>query len=42
MDDLQVRLFAGAEKQVRAWTAEGEYVTGQQFADAGLAELFEI
>lgn len=42
VDDLQVRLFAGAEKQVRAWTEKGEYVTGQQIADAGLAELFEI
>jgi ATP-dependent protease ClpP protease subunit len=42
VDDLQVRLFAGAEKQVRAWTEKGEYVSGQQIADAGLAELFEI
>jgi ATP-dependent Clp protease protease subunit len=42
MDDLQVRLFGDAEDQVRAWTEKGEYVTGQQIADAGLAELFEI
>ena len=42
IDDLQVRLFGGAEKQVRAWTDKGEYVTGLQFAEAGLAELFEI
>lgn len=42
MDDLQIRLFAGAEQQVRAWTEKGEYVTGQQIAGAGLAELFEI
>jgi ATP-dependent Clp protease, protease subunit len=42
IDDLQVRMFGGAEKQIRAWTAAGQYVTGQQFAEAGLAELFEI
>jgi ATP-dependent protease ClpP protease subunit len=42
IDDLQIRLFGGAEKQVRAWTDKGQYVTGQQIAEAGLAELFEI
>ena len=42
IDDLQARLFGGAEKQIRAWIEKGEYVTGLQFAAAGLAELFEI
>jgi ATP-dependent Clp protease, protease subunit len=42
IDDLQVRLFGVAEKQIRAWVEKGEYVTGLQFAEAGLAELFEI
>jgi ATP-dependent protease ClpP protease subunit len=42
IDDLQVRLFGGAEKQVRDWTSAGEYVTGAQLAEAGLAELMEL
>jgi ATP-dependent protease ClpP protease subunit len=42
LDDLQVRLFGRAEEQVRAWTANGEYVTGQQLVAAGLAELMEL
>jgi ATP-dependent Clp protease protease subunit len=42
IDDLQVRLFGKAEEQVRAWTARGQYVTGSEFAAAGLAELLEV
>ena len=42
MDDLQVRLFGAAEKQVREWTAGGCYVTGPEVAAAGLAELLEL
>ena len=42
IDDLQVRLFGGAEQQVREWTAEGRYVTGPQMAAAGLAEMLEL
>ena len=42
IDDLQARLFGAADQQVRAWTEKGEYVTGLQLAEAGLAELFEI
>ena len=42
IDDLQTRLFGAAQKQVREWTEKGEYVTGLQIAEAGLAELFEI
>jgi len=37
-----VRLFGAAEEQVRAWTANGEYVTGAQIVAAGLAELLEV
>jgi ATP-dependent protease ClpP protease subunit len=42
IDDLQVRLFGTAEKQLREWTANGQYVTGTQLVAAGLAELFEL
>jgi ATP-dependent protease ClpP protease subunit len=42
IDDLQARLFGAAEEQVRAWTANGEYVTGAQIVAAGLAELLEV
>jgi ATP-dependent Clp protease protease subunit len=42
IDELQVRLFGGAEQQVREWTAEGRYVTGPQMAAAGLAEMVEL
>jgi ATP-dependent protease ClpP protease subunit len=42
IDDLQVRLFGAAEEQVRAWTANGHYITGREIAAAGLAELLEV
>jgi ATP-dependent Clp protease, protease subunit len=42
VDDLQVRLFGKAEEQVRAWTTNGDYVTGPQLVAAGLAELLEL
>jgi len=42
VDDLQVRLFGSGENYVRAWTEKGEYVTGLQVAEAGLAELFDV
>jgi ATP-dependent Clp protease, protease subunit len=42
IDDLQARLFGRAENQVREWTEKGQYVTGAQLAEAGLAELFEV
>jgi ATP-dependent protease ClpP protease subunit len=42
VDELQVRLFGSNEAKIRAWTEKGEYVTGLQVAEAGLAELFEI
>jgi ATP-dependent Clp protease, protease subunit len=42
IDTLQSRLFGAAEEQVRAWTANGEYVTGPQLVAAGLAELLEL
>jgi ATP-dependent Clp protease, protease subunit len=42
IDDLQVRLFGKAEKQVREWTAGGQYLTGRDLAAAGLAEMLEL
>ena len=42
IDDLQARLFGAAEEQVRAWTAQGHYVTGPQVVAAGLAELMDL
>ncbi len=42
IDDLQARLFGGAEEQVRAWTEAGQYVTGPEMVAAGLAELLEV
>jgi ATP-dependent protease ClpP protease subunit len=42
VDDLQVRLFGKAEEQVRAWTTNGDYVTGPQLVAAGLAEMLEL
>jgi ATP-dependent Clp protease protease subunit len=42
IDDLQLRLFGGAEEQVREWTHLGRYVTGREIVAAGLAEMFEI
>ena len=42
IDDLQARLFGTGEEQIRAWTAESQYVTGAQIVAAGLAEMFEL
>ena len=42
IDDLQNRLFGTAEEQVRAWTAESQYVTGEQIVAAGLAEMLDV
>jgi ATP-dependent protease ClpP protease subunit len=42
IDDLQARLFGAAEEQVRTWTANGQYVTGEQIVAAGLAEMLDV
>jgi ATP-dependent protease ClpP protease subunit len=41
-DELMLRLFGKQEKLLKHWIAEGRFVTGQEIADAGLAELVEI
>src|SRR5262249_34673738 len=42
IDDLQVRLFGGAEGRIRSWFASSRYVSGREVAAAGLAELIEM
>ena len=42
IDDLQARLFGAAEEQVRTWTTNGQYVTGEQIVAAGLAEMLDV
>lgn len=42
LDELIFRLFGAAEDQLRAWTRDGAFVTGEEVAAAGLAQLLEI
>lgn len=42
LDELIFRLFGSAEEQLRAWTRDGAFVTGEDVAAAGLAQLLEI
>ena len=42
LDALQLRLFGATAEKVKQWTHEGNYITGREIAQAGLAELFEI
>jgi ATP-dependent protease ClpP protease subunit len=41
-DELLLRLFGRSEDTVRRWIAEDRYVWGEEMAEAGLAELFQI
>jgi ATP-dependent Clp protease, protease subunit len=42
LDDLLVRLFGRAEVEVRGWTNQDRYVSGEEIVQAGLAEILEI
>src|SRR5262245_28975767 len=42
LDEVQGQMFGSGAPQVRAWTADGRYVSGPEVAEAGLAELIEI
>jgi ATP-dependent Clp protease, protease subunit len=42
IDELQARLFGTAQEQVRAWTANSQYVTGPEMVAAGLAKMLEL
>ncbi|HKB35009.1 MAG TPA: ATP-dependent Clp protease proteolytic subunit [Gemmataceae bacterium] len=42
IDDLQVRLFGAAEEKVRAWTVNGDFVTGPELVAVSLAEMLPL
>jgi len=41
LDDLLVRLFPMSAELLEKWTRPGRFVSGTEFAEAGLAELFD-
>jgi ATP-dependent protease ClpP protease subunit len=42
MDQLLAELFDVATETIRGWVSPGRYLSGQELADAGLAELVEL
>ena len=42
MDELLSLLFGVSSEKLAPWIKPGRYVTGREFADAGLAELIEL
>ena len=42
MDDLLARLFDFPRKQLDEWTKPGRFVSGEEFAAAGLAKLVDL
>lgn len=42
MDDFLAMLFGVEVEKIREWSYPGRYVTGQEMADAGLAEMVEL
>ena len=42
MDSLLARFLGISMDQLQAWMKPGHYVTGREFAEAGLAELVEL
>jgi ATP-dependent protease ClpP protease subunit len=42
LEELTLKLFGPDEPQVRKWTHDGQYLTGRQIAEAGLAQLIPI
>jgi ATP-dependent protease ClpP protease subunit len=42
MDRLLGHFFGVSDQQIAAWMAPGRYVTGREFAAAGLAELVDL
>jgi ATP-dependent protease ClpP protease subunit len=42
MDELQIHLFGSSQDQLRQWTVAGQFVTGPQMVEAGLAEMLEL
>lgn len=41
LDDLLVKLFPMDAELLQKWTRPGRFVSGREFAEAGLAELFD-
>ena len=42
MDNLLAQLFEITREKIDSWIDQGRYVTGREFADAGLAELVDL
>ena len=42
IDQLQTRLFGKEEARIKSWIEQGDYVTGPQLVELGLAELLEL
>lgn len=42
LDQLQQKIFGNLAHLVKKWSSEGRYLTGEQIADAGLAQLVEV
>ncbi len=42
MDLLLANLLGAPEDKIRQWVRAGHYVTGSEFAEAGLAEMIEL
>jgi ATP-dependent protease ClpP protease subunit len=42
MDDLLAKLLGVDADRLAKWMKPGRYVTGREFAEAGLAELIEV
>jgi ATP-dependent Clp protease protease subunit len=42
MDELQIHLFGSSQDQLRKWTVAGQFVTGPQMVEAGLADMLEL
>ena len=42
MDELLARFLGVSKDQLQAWMKPGRYVTGREFAEAGLAELVDL
>ena len=42
MDRLLAELFGASQDQIDLWMTPGRYVSGREFADAGLAESIEL
>jgi hypothetical protein len=42
MDELLAQLLGISRENLDRWVRPGKYVTGPEFAEAGLAEMFDV